>query len=138
MPNSQSPDWDLLVRERLKDLKLPPQQVQEVIMELASHLEEIYEGLCAEGLCKSEAMQRSLKEIIDAQQLSRRIQSAKREEGFMNDRTRQFWLPALVSLAISEGTLLLISITVGTHFQVWRLGPMAMWVPWLISLPAAG
>jgi hypothetical protein len=56
----------------------------------------------------------------------------------MNNRTKQFWLPALASLAISEGMLLAISVAVATHATLWRLGAAVMYVPWLLSLPAAG
>ena len=37
------PDWKKLVRERLSVLNLPPSAKNEVIAELAAHLEEIHE-----------------------------------------------------------------------------------------------
>jgi hypothetical protein len=137
MRKPETPDFSFLVRERLGELKLDSAEQEEIIAELAGHLEEAYEQLRAKGLCNSEALQRSL-EGTHWRQLSRKIQSAKCKEGFMNDRTRKFWLPALVSLAISEGVLLAVSVTVATHAQLWRLGAAAMYVPWLISLPFAG
>jgi hypothetical protein len=139
MPDSEIPNFRLLVHERLGMLKPNSAQREEIIAELAGHLEEVYEVWCAKGMCKYDALQRSLEqEEIDWRRLSRKIQSAKCEEGFMNDRTRQCWLPALTSLAISEGMLFAISITVATHARLWQLGAAAMYVPWLLSLPAAG
>jgi hypothetical protein len=139
IPDDEMPDFRVLVRERLGDLNLCAALQNEIIAELAAHLQETYERLRAKGLCKSGALQRSFNQTeINWRELSRKIQSAKREEGFMNNRTRRFWLPALVSLAISEGMLLAISVTVATHAHLWQLGPAAMYVPWLLSLPAAG
>lgn len=124
-PDFKSPDWPALVRDRIGSLRIEPAQQEEIIAELAGHLEELYEGLRTQGLCESEALQRSLEleqEEINWRKLTRKIRSAKRGEGSMNDRTRQFWLPALASLAVSEGMLFAISVTVATHAYLWRLG----------------
>ena len=137
MPETEIPNFPLLVRERLQGLKLGSAQQEEIIAELADHLDEAYEQLCAQGSCKAEALQRSI-EAINWRQLSRKIQSAKREDLSMNNRTKELWLPAMTSLAISEGMLFAISITVATHARLWQLGAAAMYVPWLLSLPAAG
>lgn len=137
MPDQSMHGWKPFVREQMKNLKLDPTEKEEVIVELSSHLEETCEGLCKQGLCESEALQRSI-DAVDWQRLSRKIQFAKRKEVFMNDRTRQFWLPALVSLSISEGVLLGLSFLVALHAHLWQMGPVALYGPWLLSLPAAG
>ncbi|HKW17852.1 MAG TPA: hypothetical protein VJO35_10115 [Terriglobales bacterium] len=137
MPDPSGLDWKLLVQERMKNLRLDPAEKEEVIGELSNHVEDTYESLCREGLCKSDAVQRSL-EAVDWERLSRRIQFAKRNEVFMNNRTRQFWIPALVSLAISEGVLLGISFTIPLFPRLLQMGPAALYGPWLLSLPVAG
>lgn len=129
-------DWKAIVRERIGKLRLDPAQHEEVICELASHLQEAYEGLCAKGLCKSDALKRSLCEI-NWRQLSQKIQSAKHGGMLMNNRTKQFWLPAMVSLAISEGVLLVVTF-VATNFYISIAGPKVIYIPWLISLVIAG
>lgn len=131
------PDWKFLVRQRMKDLKLAPGEKEAVIVEISSHIEETYASFCKEGLCKSEALQRSI-DAVDWRRLCGKIQSAKRKEVFVNDRTRQFWVPALVSLAISEGVLLAASIIVGSHPRFLMAGPKMIYLPWLVSLPIAG
>ena len=136
MLNSEMPDFQSLVRERLGELRLAAAQQEEIFAELAGHLEETYEQLRAKGLCKSDALQRSLKEI-NWRQLSRQIQSAK-YEGFMNNRTKQFWLPALVSLAISEGVLLGVSFAVANNAHLLMIGPKLIYLPWMASMPFAG
>src|SRR6185312_5199345 len=137
MPEPETPDFQSLIRERLGKLRLDTTQQEEIVAELAGHLEETYEQLRAKGLCKSDALQRSLEEDeIKWRELSRKIQSAKRKEGCMNDRTKQFWLPALVSLSISQGVLLMVSVFVGSHPHL--TGPIVMYLPWLASLLTMG
>ncbi|HXW56738.1 MAG TPA: hypothetical protein VEJ67_13380 [Candidatus Cybelea sp.] len=91
------PDWRNLVRQKTQDLRLTPAQKEEVTAELASHLEEFYDEQRALEVPEPEAERRSLDELSDWAELSRRIQSAKREEGIMNDRTKRLWLPGLAS-----------------------------------------
>lgn len=138
MPDSQLPDFKLLVRERIGKLQLDSAQQEEIIAELAGHLEEVYEHWSTKGLCKSDALRRSLKEEeINWRQLSRNIQSAKREV-YMNNRTRQFWLPALASLGISEGVLLAVSFTVANNSHLLMMGPKLIYLPWMACMPLAG
>ena len=92
------PEWKALVRERLGDLGLAASQEEIIVAELASHLEEVFDEACAQGFCKSEAIERSLAQVTDWHGLSRNIQRAKREEGTMNHRTKTLWLPGLISL----------------------------------------
>ena len=56
----------------------------------------------------------------------------------MNNRTKQFWLPAMVSLGISEGVLLIVTVVVGRDLRISRMGPKVIYIPWLISLVIAG
>ena len=137
MPDWGVVDWKGIVRDRMGDMRLDSGQQEDVICELANHMEETYEELRAEGICKSEALERSLSEV-NWRQLSRQIQSAKRGGVFMNDRTKQFWLPAMVSLAISEGVLLVVTVVVGRDLRISMMGPKATYIPWLISLVIAG
>jgi hypothetical protein len=44
-----------------------------------------------------EAQRRSLDELSRWDELGRRIETAKREEGIMNERTKRLWLPGLAS-----------------------------------------
>ena len=56
----------------------------------------------------------------------------------MNNRTKQFWLPAMVSLGISEGVLLLVTVVFAKDLRISMMGPKAIYIPWLISLVIAG
>src|SRR6266446_1490079 len=61
------PDWQKVVREQLAGLNLGREEEDEVIAELAGHLEETYEALRRDGLPEREAVhQRSLKSQNEA------------------------------------------------------------------------
>src|SRR5690348_6083076 len=137
MHDSGMPEWKSMVSQRLGNMRLDACQQEEIVREIAGHLDDRYEELCSKGFCKSEAIERSLSEI-NWRQLSRKIQAAKREGMFMNNRTKQFWLPAMVSLAISEGVLLVVTVVVGRNLRISMMGPKVTYIPWLISLVIAG
>ena len=75
------PDWKALVLERMESLGLSPAQEEEIVSELAAHLEDCYEELRTQGVCESEAIDRSLEQVTDWPNLSREIQRAKRKGG---------------------------------------------------------
>jgi hypothetical protein len=70
----------------------------EIVAELAGHLEEFYEEQRMEGLPEAEALDHALGQVADWRDLSRKIERAKRTEGTMNQRTRSFWLPAFITM----------------------------------------
>jgi len=132
-------DWNALVRERLSGLGPHPAQQEQIVAELASHLQDLYEEGCAQGLCESEAVQRSVEEVADWHQLAQQIRDAKGEQENMNNRIMNFWLPSCISLAPSMGFLMLLQRTGPQPRLVW-LGsmPLMLYVPWLVALPLFG
>jgi hypothetical protein len=144
------PDWKALIRKHMGNFGLTPLEEEAIIAELASHLEEVYEEGCAQGLCKAEAMERSLAQVTDWQSLSRQIQRAKHKEEIMNQRTKTLWLPGLISstaamvfLMISE----LISLQrrfLAPSFSAGHAGStsanvlLVAYLPWLVLLPFCG
>ena len=144
------PDWKTLVLERLKRLGLSPTQEEEIVSELAGHLEDCYEEFRTQGVGKSEAIERSLEQVADWPNLARKLRRAKRKEEMMNRRTKTLWLPALISLAaamvflmvstqialeprvIGERSVTLHTSTTSTSYS------FAVYLPWLILLPFCG
>jgi len=136
------PDWQELVRKRLSGLKLGSAEREEVHAELAVHLEESYESLRTKGLPEQAAMQQTLAQVADWQDLRREIQIARTvKENLMNDRVRQLWLPGLLTFALSMGLLELVQ-KFGARPIVLDLDkgtPVLMfYTPWLLALPLAG
>lgn len=132
-------DWNALVCKQLGGLGLNPAQQEEVVAEIAGHLQDIYEEGCAHGLCKTEAMERSLGEVADWRRLARKIQRTRRKEEGMNNRIKNLWLPSCTSLAPAMGFLMLLQRTGPQPRLVW-LGsmPLMLYVPWLVALPLFG
>jgi hypothetical protein len=95
------PDWEKLVREQLAGLNLENQEEDEVIAELAGHLEEAFETFCREGMSEQDAARRALTEGTDWHALRRKIYLARKKEDTMEPRVTRFWLPGLLSFALS-------------------------------------
>jgi hypothetical protein len=91
-------DWNALVREHLPKAGMASSQRDEIVAELAGHLEEFYEEQCAQGISDAEALNLALAQVTDWPKLARKIERAKRTEGKLNQRTRTFWLPAFITL----------------------------------------
>jgi len=141
------PNWEAHVRRRLAQLTLTSNERDEVIEELASHLQESFEQLRAQGMSEADAEKRALAQVSDWNKFRREIQIAKTKENSMSDRVKQFWLPSLLTLLVSMGLLALIQIfglspwIVARHQgSPWRLiAPVAViYVPWLLCLPLVG
>jgi hypothetical protein len=138
-------DWEAIVEQHLSGLALEPAEKSEVIAQLAGHLAETCEELRRQGTKEEEAVRRTLSQIEDWQKLSRLIQTARTKENAMTNRVKQFWIPALVTMLLTMGLLMLIQIFGPNPWTVsrksgWTLvAPVAViYLPWLLSLPAIG
>src|SRR5437660_11624650 len=135
-------NWQKLVRQRLSGLALDGPEKDEVHAELAAHLEESYESLRTKGLPEQAAVQQTLAQVADWQDLRRRIQSARtRKENIVNDRVRQLWLPGLLTFALSMGLLELVQKFGPRPFilDLDKGTPVLMfYTSWLLTLPLAG
>ena len=132
-------DWNALVRERLSLTALSPEQRDETIAELSSHLDDLCEDYRTHGLSEAEAITRAIHEVTDWCVLARTIQRAKRKEGCMNDRIRHLWLPGFVSLTGAVAVFAaLIRLGVQPHIYYTRHAAMMFYFPWLAALPLCG
>jgi hypothetical protein len=138
------PDWDALVRERLAGISLEPQELGEVIAELAGHLEETFEQVRRQGFPEEAAVERALSQVENWQSLRRNIQIVRSKESIMTNRVRQLWMPGFLTLLLSMVLLMVIQfigpkpLIVSAHG--WRMiAPVAViYVPWLLSLLPIG
>lgn len=133
------PDWQKLVREQLASLRLEDAEKQEVIVELAAHLEESYDAFRIRGLPENQAVRRALGQVSNWRDLQRNIRAAKRREHFMKERTHQLWIPGFVTLILSMVLLAALSER-GLSPRLVGQGPRAVlfYTPWLLSLPVLG
>jgi hypothetical protein len=138
-------DWEAVVRTKLAEIDLAPDERGEVIEELAAHLDEAFAELRRQGMTEEAAAQVALSQVRDWRELRRRIQRAKKKENVMTNRVKQFWFPALVTLLLSMGLLMLIQVFGPSPWAVSRksgwtfVAPVAViYLPWLLSLPVIG
>ncbi|MBI2957079.1 MAG: hypothetical protein HYY26_07200 [Acidobacteria bacterium] len=100
------PDWEEIVGQRLGRMKLAPEERREVIAEVAAHLEECYQELCAAGSPDPEGY--TLAQVPDWKALGRKIQRSK--EGAMNQTIR------IVLCGMATGMIMmLIGLVVLVH-----------------------
>jgi hypothetical protein len=105
------PDWEALVSARLGPVDGDERQRAEIIGELAGHLEDVYLQIRTQGLAESAAVQETLAQVADWEELARRIRLAKREEGIMNERAKGYWLPGLVCFTASMVLLMALQLS---------------------------
>ena len=133
------PNWQELVRQRLSGLALDAAEQDEINAEIAAHLEELYEAFCADGLPQREALQRTLAQVADWQDLQRKILVAKRREQPMQKRVQQIWIPGILTLTLSMIFLMTLQ-KLGFQPRIVGSGPnmILFYEPWLASLPFLG
>lgn len=133
------PDWRKLVSEQLATLRLGNAEKEEVIIELALHLEESYEAFRNRGLPENEAVRRSLEQVSNWRVLQRKILASKRRDHPMKERIQQLWIPGFVTLILSMILIALLRVQ-GFSPRIVGQGRAAvlLYVPWLLSLPALG
>jgi hypothetical protein len=138
MADKVTKDWTALVQEQLRPLDLPADERQEVIAELAAHLEDLYDEQIQKGLSESEARKKVMNEVVQWRSLAQNIQRTKLKEGIMNARTKHLWLPGLVSLAAAMGLLMMLTqISLQPRF-LGRSPLQMVLLPWLVLLPLCG
>jgi hypothetical protein len=71
------PDWQQLVRLRLGPLGLEPAREEEIVHELAHHLEDLYEESLAHDLTEREAVEKALASVEDWSAVRRNIRRAE-------------------------------------------------------------
>lgn len=134
------PDWEQTLRERLSGMRLDTAVQEEIIAELAGHLEDSYENFLAQGIGPKEAQMLTWAEFSDARDWLRQIQRAKRGGEKMNDRKKQIWLPGLVTTGLATIFLALLHRAGIRPVTMWTpsSSPTVFYIPWLFSLPVFG
>ena len=149
------PDWKRLVRKRMASVSMSPAAQQQVIAELAMHLEETYEHAHSTGMTQRAAIRVALQEVDDWRTLAADISRAKPQEDAMNHRTKTVWLPGITILFAASLVLVFLDRAAYLQRFIW-IACMAMllgagaseanrlnqrtrslWLPGLVSMTAA-
>ena len=137
------PDWNSEVSRELKNAGFSPAECAEISRELGDHLDDLYESLRRDGLDDSAARDRALTELHEDPRLGLHLRRA-REENIMNDRTKGFLLPGLLSLV---GSVVFFAIFDAAGLHPYRAGDFSssvnhfrvtIFLPWLCVLPFLG
>jgi hypothetical protein len=141
--NHPMPDWRQRIQEHLDVGNLPLKNREEVIQELAAHLEETYAAACSRGMTEAAAVELTQQEVNDWHVLAAKIRHAKSEEEPMNHRTKSFWLPAMLNLLAAMGLLMLMQRMGMQPRLIWIAAAggqfaMVFYFPWLMTLPLLG
>jgi hypothetical protein len=113
---------------------------EEIITELAGHLEDLYEDLLRRGKPESEAAQFALSTAADWDEVRREIQVAAKEEVIMNHRVKALWLPGACTIALSGVLLRLLQGMPAAPpvTWVWHGAYLLVYWQWLLCLPLIG
>ena len=132
-------NWHMEVRERLQACALPQEFREEVVIEFAAHLEELYDQARAAGMTDVAAQRLAPREVNDWQHLARAIRRAKSKEGLMNHRTKSLWLPALLIFLATSASLMLCQFHGMEPRMLWfdKIA-ITLYLPWLATLPIFG
>jgi hypothetical protein len=120
---------------------LDAKREEEIINELACHLEDLYEDLVRQGKSESEAAQFALSTAADWDETRREIQVAANEEVIMNYRAKTLWLPGMCTSALAGVLLRLFEIRSAPApyvFWVWQGISLVLYWRWLLCLPLVG
>jgi len=117
-------NWEATVREQMAGA-LPQSSREDVIAELAAHLEEAYNDARFRGLSEPEALHIALNDVTDWDALAKDIGRAKSLEDAMNHRTKTLWLPG-IAILFSAGLLLMLLDRAPVLQQLLFLGCMGL------------
>jgi hypothetical protein len=139
------PDWQELVRQRLKGLALESEESAQIVEGLADHLEDQYQALLCDGISEKVAIDCVTEKIGDWRDLKSQIESSREKERLMTRRVSQFWLPAFLTILLAMSFLMIVE---ALGFEPWVSsawgGPQGtvpvavVYLPWLITLPFIG
>ena len=133
------PDWLALARKKLGPLALEAKRQEEIVVELAGHLEDLYSDALRQGRSPAEALESAFDAASDWDTLGREIEFAENEEGMMNYRVRTLWLPGAFTLVLSGILLRLLQIPSAPSPHIfWAQSGLVVYWRWLACLPVVG
>lgn len=140
------PDWMEIVRRRVGALRLSPESRADVITELASHMEDEYDGALSDGMTPAQAEAHVSSRVPDWRRLRRRLERSK--EDSMTDRAKQVLIPGMITLGLSAAAQMAIFAAreafcragIPTPAVYWGHGSNGLVIsyPWLVTLPFFG
>jgi hypothetical protein len=127
-------DWKEFVRDHMPLEGIPESIREEVVAEIATHLEDASSG---SALAEFGGVENPQCSLVRWKHLARAIERAKCKEEPMNNRCKSLWVPALINITLAA-TLLLASEKLRFYPDI-RVGHSTLFpVAWLATLPICG
>jgi hypothetical protein len=133
-------DWEQLVRERLAALRKKTVLEQEVVHELAQHLEDVSRDWREQGFSEEASAERALAEVKNWPRLARKINEARGGKEMLKQRIQRLWLPGIVPMILAMG-ILCVGLRTGLNPRTVEISPRApalLYLAWLLILPGMG
>ena len=113
---------------------------ENLIAELAYHLEDLHAELLRSGVTDPEAAGRCLDQLNDVQQIAAALKRSQIWEDAMNQRSRTIWLPGLITLTLSSALLMAMQLFTFSRPRVHWIdgGAVAIGFIWLFSFLPCG
>lgn len=137
-------DWESLVGGRMGGLKLCAETRHDVVRELASHFEDIYDEARERGASDEQAGEHALNSVHDWSRLARDVQKEKENVMTTTPFRRCVVFPGMLALVLSAMAMWTTSMLFrsGAQYVFHVIGDprtyFAFNLPWLIALPIAG
>lgn len=126
------PDWKSEASRKLECAKLSADEREEISRELAGYLDDLCSQSRASGADESSATARGKQELNEDPRLGTTLYHA-RQEGRMNDRTRQLWIPAITLLLASAAMLALFQLAALWLYSAYAPTPHGNSFPGLMA-----
>jgi hypothetical protein len=121
-------DWSKIVHERMQSPDSPHKVGEDVIAELAAHLEEAYEHAKSRGMSETAALEATLQEVTDWRVLAQDLTQSVEVD--MNHRIKRLWL--LLAVAWLGASLLVMVLQRPDRHQPYVI---LFYLPWSATLP---
>jgi hypothetical protein len=99
------PNWEELVRERLGWRLKDAAMTDDVVRELAHHLDDVFERVHQSGFSEDDAARCAWNEVKNWRRLAREINRAQGGIQMLKGRIQRLWLPAMVPAALAMAVL---------------------------------
>ena len=136
-------DWHIETSRILARAKFSAAEREEISLELDGYLDDSCSDARTRGLDERSAIEQGITELNQDPRLGAKLRRA-RKENTMNDRTKAFWLPGLLSLV---GSIVFFAIFDAAGLHPYRAGDFSssvnhfrvtIFLPWLCVLPFLG
>ncbi len=130
------PDFASMVRERLSGTQLGDEVREDVVREIAGHMESSFEGALQRGMSPEAAKVLAVLGVQDWEKSGRAVRNAK--EDLMNERLRRMWVPGVCVSVLNFAAINVVMRTVRPSIVPFHGTFLALSVWWWAIYVACG